>query len=100
MFEFTDEKLKEWKEKHGDRLFMVKVEDKLAVVRKPGRKDLSFATAGSSQGRDALKFAEILLKQCWIDGDKEIMEDDDYFLGAVPTLEALAENKKAEIKKL
>lgn len=100
MFKFTDEKLKEWKEKHGDRLFMIKVEDKLAVVRKPGRKDLSFATAGSSQGKDALKFAEILLKQCWIDGDQEIMEDDDYFLGAVPTLEALAENKKAEIKKL
>lgn len=100
MFKFTDEQLKEWKEKHGDRLFKIKVEDKLAVVRKPGRKDLSFATAGSSQGRDALKFAEILLKQCWIDGDKEIMEDDDYFLGAVPTLEALAENKKAEIKKL
>lgn len=99
MFEYTKEQLSKWKEKHG-MLFEIKVEDKLAIVRKPGRKDLSFATAGSSQGKDALKFAEILLRQCWVDGDKEIMDDDEYFLGAVPTLEALAETKKAEIKKL
>jgi hypothetical protein len=56
--------------------------------------------AGSNQAKDSVKFSEILLKQCWIDGDKEFMDDDNYFLSAVPALGALAEVKEAEIKKL
>lgn len=101
MFEFTDEQLKHWKDKYGDDgIFEVTVEDKKAVLHKPSRKDLSFASAGSGQGSDAIKFSEILMRQCWIDGDMEIQEDDNYFLGAVPVLQAVSEVKKAEIKKL
>lgn len=101
MFEFTDEQLKRWKDKYGDDgIFEVTVEDKKAVLHKPSRKDLSFASAGSGQGSDAIKFSEILMRQCWIDGDMEIQEDDNYFLGAVPVLQAVSEVKKAEIKKL
>lgn len=101
MFEYTKEQLEGWKRKYGENnIFEVTVEDKKAVLRKPTRKDLSFATAGSGQGTDAMKFSEVLMRQCWVDGDREILEDDDYFLGAVPVLQALAEVKKAEIKKL
>lgn len=99
MFTYTDEQLKGWKEKYGD-VFEITCEDKKAVLHKPTRKDLSFAMAGSSQAKDSIKYTEILLKQCWIDGDKEFMEDDNYFLSAVPVLGALAEVKEAEIKKL
>ena len=101
MFEFTDEQLKRWKDKYGDDgISEVTVADKKAVLHKPSRKDLSFASAGSGQGSDAIKFSEILMRQCWIDGDMEIQEDDNYFLGAVPVLQAVSEVKKAEIKKL
>lgn len=101
MFEYTKEQLEGWKKKYGDGcVFEVIVEDKRAVLHKPSRKDLTYATAGSSGGKDAMKFAEVLLRQCWIDGDREILDDDEYFLGAVPTLQALTEVKKAEIKKL
>lgn len=99
MFTYTDEQLKSWKEKYGE-VFGISCEDKKAVLHKPGRKELSFAMAGSNQAKDSVKFAEILLKQCWIDGDKEFLEDDNYFLSAVPILGALAEVKEAEIKKL
>lgn len=101
MFEYTKEQLKVWKEKYGqDGVFEIVVEDKKAVLHRPSRKDLSFASAGSGQGSDAFKFSEILMRQCWIDGDREIQEDDTYFLGAVPVLQAITEVKKAEIKKL
>lgn len=101
MFEYTTEQLEGWKSKYGaDGVFEVTVEDKRAILRKPTRKDLSYATAGSGQGTDAMKFSEVLMNQCWVDGDREILENDDYFLGAVPVLQALSEVKKAEIKKL
>lgn len=101
MFEYTADQLKDWKKKYGDeKIFQIVVDDKKAILHKPTRKDLSFAMAGSSQAKDSIKFAEILLNQCWIDGDKEIKEDDDYFFGAVPKLEVLSETKEAEIKKL
>ncbi len=101
MFEYTADQLKDWKKKYGDdKIFEIVVDDKKAILHKPTRKDLSFAMAGSSQAKDSIKFAEILLNQCWIDGDKEIKEEDDYFFGAVPKLEVLSETKEAEIKKL
>ncbi len=101
MFTYTADQLKDWKKKYGDdSVFEVVAEDKKAILHKPTRKDLSFANAGSSGGQDSIKFVEILLKQCWIDGDMEIQEVDDYFFGVVPVLEALSEYKEAEIKKL
>ena len=101
MFKYTADQLKDWKKKYGeDKVFEVIAGDKKAILHKPTRQDLSFANAGSSQGQDSLKFAEVLLKQCWIDGDKEILENDDYFLGLAPVMEELGKYKEAEIKKL
>lgn len=99
MFTYTADQLEGWKKKYGD-VFELVIDDKKAVLHKPSRKDLSFAMAGSSQAQDSIKFVEILLKQCWIDGDPEIQTDDEYFLGAVPQLQVLSETKEAEIKKL
>lgn len=99
MFTYTKEQLESWKKKYGD-VFEVVAGDKKAILHKPGRNDLSFAMAGSSQAKDSVKFSEILLKQCWIAGDEEIQTNDEYFLSVVPVLGALAEVKEAEIKKL
>lgn len=99
MFTYTKEQLASWKEKYGE-VFEISCEDKKAILKKPSRKDLSFAIAGSNQAKDSVKFAEILLKQCWVDGDKEFQEDDTYFFSVVPLLNALSETKEAEIKKL
>jgi hypothetical protein len=99
MFTYTAEQLESWKKKHGD-VFEVVSGDKKCILHKPTRQDLSYAMAGSSQAKDSVKFSEILLKQCWIDGDKEIQTVDDYFFSVVPVLSALSEVKEAEIKKL
>ena len=98
MFTYTEEQLKSWKDKYGE-VFEISCEDKKAVLHKPTRKDLSFAMAGSKQAQDSVKFSEILLRQCWIDGDEEFQTDDSYFFAAVPVLGALSETKEAELKK-
>lgn len=99
MFTYTIAQLESWKEKYGE-IFEITCEDKKAVLHKPTRKDLSFAMAGSNQGNDSVKFSEILLKQCWVDGDMEFQNDDEYFFAAVPVMGALSETKEAELKKL
>ncbi|MBR4710979.1 MAG: hypothetical protein IKP10_03035 [Clostridia bacterium] len=101
MYTYTQDQLEGWKKKFGDgNVFEVAVEDKKVILHKPSRRDISYAMAGSNQAKDSVKFSEILLNQCWIDGDEEIKENDDYFLAVVPVLGALAETKEAEIKKL
>jgi len=101
MYTYTQEQLEGWKKKYGDgNVFEVVVEDKKVILHKPTRRDLSYAMAGSNQANDSVKFAEILLNQCFIEGDPEIKDNDDYFLAVVPVLGALAEQKDAEIKKL
>ncbi len=101
MFTYTDDQLKSWKKKYGDdSVFEVVAGDKKAVLHKATRQDLSFANAGSSAGQDSVKFCEILLKQCWIDGDMEIQTDDDYFFGVISVIQEMASYKEASIKKL
>ena len=101
MYTYTQDQLEGWKKKFGDgNVFEVAVEDKKVILHNPSRRDISYAMAGSNQAKDSVKFSEILLNQCWIDGDEEIKENDDYFLAVVPVLGALAETKEAEIKKL
>lgn len=99
MFTYTKEQLNSWKEKFGE-IFEISCDDKKAILHKPTRKDLSFAMAGSNQAKDSVKFSEILLKQCWVDGDMEFQDVDKYFFAAVPVLGTLSEVKEAEVKKL
>lgn len=101
MFQYTEEQLKEWKEKHGENnVFEITVEDKKCVLRKPNRKDLSYALAASSGGKDAVKMNEALLNNCWIDGDKEMRDDDTYFFAVAEKIQGMMEAKEAELKKL
>ncbi len=44
--------------------------------------------------------SEALLKQLWVDGDKEILENDDLFLAVIPKMEEVIKVKESEIKKL
>lgn len=99
MAKVTDEQIKAWKEKHKD-VYAITVDDKTGYVRKPGRKDLSFAMAASSGGKDPVKMNEALLNSCWLGGDEEFKTQDDYFFAASQKLGDLMEMKEAELKKL
>ncbi|MBQ3189405.1 MAG: hypothetical protein IJB60_08255 [Bacteroidaceae bacterium] len=91
----TKEQIKEWKAKYGD-LFEVTVEGKTCILRKPNRKDLSYA----SVVKDPIKMSETLLNRLWLGGDEEIKTDDELFMATVNVMEDVLKVKEAEIKKL
>lgn len=54
------------------------IDGKIGYFKSPDRKILSFATASGSS--DPLKFNDALIKNCWLGGDRSIIDDDRYFL--------------------
>lgn len=92
---YTKEQVAEWKEKHGD-IFEISVDDKSCILHKPTRQNLSYA----SVVKDPIKMSETLLRQLWVDGDKEILEQDDLFMAVVNRMEEVIKVKEAEVKKL
>lgn len=86
-----------WKAKHGD-VFEIRVDDKRCYLKRPDRKTLSYASAVGT--KDPLRFNEILLNNCWLDGDEEIKTNDSLFLSVSQKLAELIEIKEAEIVKL
>lgn len=99
MYQTDSKKLEEYKAKYKG-VYLITVEDKAALFRKPSRQDISFATAASSQGKDAIAFTESIMKNTFLEGDREILEDDDYFMSAMTVTNEMVESKQAEIKKL
>lgn len=99
MVEITQTQIEDWKKKYGD-VISYTVEGKVGYFRKPTRQELSYASIASNQMKDVIKYAETLLNSCWLAGDKEILDKDEYFIGAMGVVEALAEVKLGEVKKL
>lgn len=97
--ELKQEVIDQLKAKHKE-VYEISVDGKSCLVRKPTRKDMSFAMAGSSSGKDIVRLQEILLDNCWLDGDAEIKTDDILFFSATNKLTGLMEAKEAELKKL
>lgn len=97
MYQPTPEEIADLKAKHG-AIFKLVVGDKCALLKTPDRKILSFAT--KSAEKDPLAFNEALLKNCFVAGDKEIRDDDAYFLGASQKLADLVQIKEASLEKL
>lgn len=97
MYTATEEQIKDWKQKYGD-IFRFKAvkHDKSVYVRKPNKKEMSYV----SSIKDPLKFNEALLKACWIEGDDEILKNDDIFLGISSEIPMLLEFAKIEVEKL
>lgn len=95
--EFTKERIEELKAKHGE-LHLLRVEDKSCILKSPSRKVLSYASGVAT--KDPMKFNEIILKDCWVDGDEEIKTDDSYFLGASAKIAELIVVKEATLEKL
>lgn len=93
----TPEKVESWKKKWGD-VFCVTVGDKVAYLKRPSRQALGAAAVVGN--KDPMKYNEILLNNCWLDGDEEIKTDDALFLGVSAKLGELVEVKEAELKKL
>lgn len=98
MAEVTPEQIKKWKAKHPAIYEIAFDDDKKAYIKKPSRQILSMAMSKSQT--NPLAFAEVILKQCFLGGDSEVKDNDDYFLGAASQLEEVMQVKNAQLKKL
>ena len=47
-----------------------------------------------------MKFNEVILNECWLDGDEEIRTNDTLFLSVSGKIAELIEVKEAELEKL
>lgn len=95
--EVTPEMIEGWKKQYGS-VFELKVEDKIAFLRTPDRKTMSYAATVVSN--NPIKFNEILLNGCWLAGDEEIRTSDAYFLSVMSKMADLFEVKESTLVKL
>lgn len=96
--EATKEQIEEWKKKYGD-VYMVELEGgKRCYLHRPDRKTLGYASSVGT--KNPIKFNEIMLNGCWIDGDEEIKTDDQLFLSASAQIAELIEVQEATLVKL
>ncbi|MCX6232436.1 MAG: hypothetical protein NTZ33_12945 [Bacteroidetes bacterium] len=93
----TPEEINEFKKEFGN-VYLLVVEGKKAYIHKPTRNIMDLA-ALASRTKDS-QFNETILKNCWLAGDKELVEDDDYFFSAGKQLGSIIKYKEAELKEL
>ena len=72
--------------------------DKLALFKPIDRNILSYAST-KVQDEGLYIFLEACMRECWIDGDKEIIDDDAYFLPAANQFNKIIDGKKAALLK-
>lgn len=96
--EVTQDLIESWKEQYG-AITKIAIEDKAAYFKMPDRKTLSFATVAGGT-KDPFKFNEIILESCFIGGDRELIESDEYFLTMSGQVSELIQIKTAELTKL
>jgi hypothetical protein len=95
--DLTEKEITEFKKQYK-AVYLIEVENKKCYLHPPGRTVLDSASASSKKAES--KFNEVIMKSCWLAGDKEIVTDDEYFLSASAQLGDLLVFKKASLKKL
>ncbi len=89
--------LKNLEATHGT-LKAIMVDDKIGLFKKPNRQVISMATALSTT--DPIAYLEKLAENCFVEGDRELLDDDDCFMAIIPKLNELVETKTAQLLKL
>ena len=95
---FTEEQIAKLKKAHGTIVKITLESGESCLLRKPTRKELSYASMAGQN--DPIKFSELILNGCWLDGDEQIKIDDELFLGASQVIGELIKVKSAELEKL
>lgn len=93
---FTQKKLDEWKEENGNReLIYLKVDDFFAVLRPPTAEDLGdYLTAIGTNGMS--KAVAFIVEQLWLEGDYQLIEDEELFIAVFLQINNILEGKKGE----
>ena len=95
--ELTPDQERELKERYPS-LFKLEFDDKVAYLRKPDRATLKAAM--SKVLTDPIGFAEVILKNCWLQGDEDVKKNEEYIMGSVAPLNNIVNARTAELVKL
>ena len=93
----TEEQIAMWKNLYK-KVYEVEIDGSVCYLHRPDRKTISAAT--SIGATDPIKYAEIILENCWIAGDDSIKTDDEKFFGVSSHLDKLMTVGKAQLKEL
>lgn len=99
----TAAEIEQAKQKYG-KVYVIRVKDDIGeeeakcYLRKPTRQILDLAMASSTKKNSM--FNEVILRNCWLAGDRNILEDDDLFMGAAAKLSGIINFKEAELEEL
>lgn len=99
--DLSPEEVKAFKEKYGAVFRFVSADKKYkCFLHTPDRITLDAADAISTQSKKSSKYAETIIKNTWLAGDKEMVNEDGYFYGLNKHVGQLVEVKEAELEKL
>ena len=95
--ELTQKEIDAFKTQYGG-VYLIEVDDKKCYLHSPTRQILDAAAVAGKKAES--KFNEVIIRGCWLAGNKELLEDDAYFLSVSTQLSEIIEIKEAVIKKL
>lgn len=97
------EQIAAWRKQYGAIWFMTflsegKEVEKIAIFRPIDRQVLSFA-ASKMEDDGLYGFLEQGMRECWLAGDEEVLEDDNYFIPAAQKFNKIIEGKQVAFLK-
>jgi hypothetical protein len=77
-----DEKITELKKKHNiDEVHVLEIEDKVGYLKKPTKETVSKSFSLIAD-QDLISAGEIILMDCWLEGDQELIKSEEYYLSS------------------
>jgi hypothetical protein len=100
---YTKEQLVNWSNKFKGIWFLPILGEEgniemLGIMQPITRSILSYAST-KIQDEGLYEFLEAAMRECWIDGDTRILDEDDYFIPASQQFNKILEGKKAALVK-
>ena len=100
---YTKEQLVKWSNENRGLWFLPILDEEgsieaLGIMRPITRSILSYAST-KIQDEGLYEFLEAAMRECWIEGDTRILEEDDFFIPASQQFNKILEGKKAALVK-
>lgn len=101
---FGEEQLKQWSVKYKGIWFLPILSadesaiEKMVVMQPINRSILSYAST-KIQDEGLYEFLYACMNECFVAGDRDVLDDDEYFIPASMKFNKMLEGKKAELVK-
>jgi len=94
---FGQENVEKWQKQYLPRkINVIEVEDKIAVLRPICATEIANYSMLVANPEEGLETAtRYLFEELWIDGDKEMVDDEEYFISAMLQIEQVINLKKS-----